>query len=28
MGYDKARNYDASWAEYGNREDTEIVKGT
>lgn len=27
MGYNDVRNYDASWNEYGNRDDTEIVKG-
>ncbi|MEX0683640.1 MAG: sulfurtransferase [Dehalococcoidia bacterium] len=26
MGYPDARNYDASWAEWGNRDDTPIVK--
>jgi thiosulfate/3-mercaptopyruvate sulfurtransferase len=24
LGYDKARNYDASWSEWGNRDDTPI----
>jgi thiosulfate/3-mercaptopyruvate sulfurtransferase len=26
MGYPDARNYDASWAEWGNRDDTPIEK--
>jgi len=27
MGYDRVKNYDASWDEWGNREDTPIVRG-
>jgi 3-mercaptopyruvate sulfurtransferase SseA len=27
MGYDNVQNYDASWNEWGNREDTPIVRG-
>jgi len=27
MGYDHAANYDASWNEWGNRDDTAIVRG-
>jgi len=25
MGYDRVKNYDASWDEWGNRDDTPIV---
>jgi len=25
MGHDRARNYDASWSEWGNRDDTPIA---
>jgi len=25
MGHDRAKNYDASWSEWGNRDDTPIV---
>ncbi len=28
MGYDRVKNYDASWDEWGNRDDTPIVRGT
>jgi len=28
LGYDRAKNYDASWNEWGNRDDTPILKGT
>jgi len=27
MGYEQAMNYDASWNEWGNRDDTAIVRG-
>jgi 3-mercaptopyruvate sulfurtransferase SseA len=27
LGYDHAKNYDASWNEWGNRDDTPIVSG-
>lgn len=27
MGYQRVKNYDASWDEWGNREDTPIVRG-
>ncbi len=27
LGYDRVRNYDASWNEYGNRDDTPITPG-
>jgi 3-mercaptopyruvate sulfurtransferase SseA len=27
LGYDRAKNYDASWNEWGNRHDTPIVEG-
>jgi 3-mercaptopyruvate sulfurtransferase SseA len=26
MGYDRVKNYDASWNEWGNRADTAIVR--
>lgn len=26
MGYPRVKNYDASWNEWGNRDDTEIVR--
>jgi len=26
MGYPEVKNYDASWNEWGNRDDTEIVR--
>jgi 3-mercaptopyruvate sulfurtransferase SseA len=26
MGYDRVKNYDASWNEWGNRDDTAIVR--
>jgi len=27
MGYDRVKNYDASWDEWGNRDETPIVQG-
>jgi len=27
MGYDRVKNYDASWGEWGNRDDTPVVSG-
>ena len=27
LGYEKARNYDASWGEWGNRDDTPVELG-
>lgn len=27
MGYERVKNYDASWGEWGNRDDTPIEQG-
>jgi len=28
MGYDRVKNYDASWNEWGNRDDTPIERSS